>query len=454
MDFVEIVASLTPVPYLSTAFTLLGYLYDSIEQAQSCKKQLGVLSQVVAGLLKALNERFLTGKPTDSEAGTLLVDLERLLEDINRFVTKILGQHFIKTVINRQDTITKIDGFYQRIKGLVQAFEISSALRVQDWQTGQDAAREADQRQLLEKLEALPKNDTRLMEALRVNQENMSAMMVFLMRQMKDSSSKDGPEYKFIAHALRRLSIVSGQTINVEDWMVTAYEVDRQDKIGSGGFADVYRATWQKTEVALKIVRTSGASVTPTSQAVLREIKLWLTLRHPNILPFLGANHLDSEPFIIMPFMPHGNASDFLQKNSGQSPLPIVTDAACGLLYLHSKDIVHGDVKAANILIDNAGTAVLSDFGLSRVKADMTVEQDTAALGPGSRNWMSPELLRGSLPRKPSDIYALGMTIYELFSREIPLGHILPQDLRSLVVGEDLRLRLQPFSFRLRRPVN
>ncbi|KAJ7311651.1 kinase-like protein, partial [Mycena albidolilacea] len=143
-----------------------------------------------------------------------------------------------------------------------------------------------------------------------------------------------------------------------------------------------------------------------------------------------------------MPYLAHGNASEFLQKYPEQSPLPIATDAARGLLYLHSKDIVHGDLKAANILIDNAGTAVLCDFGLSRIKADMTSrtpQREIVTLGPGSRNWMSPELLRGALPRKSSDIYALGMTIYELFSKEVPLGHILPQDLRSLVVGEDLR---------------
>ncbi|KAJ7819423.1 kinase-like protein, partial [Mycena leptocephala] len=169
---------------------------------------------------------------------------------------------------------------------------------------------------------------------------------------------------------------------------------------------------------------------------------LWVTLRHPNILPFLGANHLDNEPFIVMPYLQHGNAHEFMQKYAEQSPLSILTDAARGLLYLHSKDIVHGDLKAANILIDNAGTGVLCDFGLARVKADMTsrtAQRDITALGPGSRNWMSPELFRGAPPRRSSDIYAFGITIYELFSREIPLGHILPQDLRYLVVDEDLR---------------
>ncbi|KAJ7803617.1 kinase-like domain-containing protein, partial [Mycena olivaceomarginata] len=148
-------------------------------------------------------------------------------------------------------------------------------------------------------------------------------------------------------------------------------------------------------------------------------VQLWLTLRHPNILSFLGANHLDNEPFIIMPYLAHGNTSEFLQKYPSKALCPLyLSNAARGLLYLHSKDIVHGDLKAANILIDNTGTAVLCDFGLSRIKADMTSrtpQHEIVTLGPGSRNWMSPELLRSALPWKSSDIYALGMTIYEVW---------------------------------------
>jgi len=69
-----------------------------------------------------------------------------------------------------------------------------------------------------------------------------------------------------------------------------------------------------------------------------------------------------------------------------------------------------------NVLIDNGGNAVLCDFGFSRVKADIMSHSKTTNRGEiaGSRNWMVPELLSGSLPKKPSDIYAVGMTIYEV----------------------------------------
>ncbi|KAJ6573139.1 kinase-like domain-containing protein [Mycena vulgaris] len=441
MDLLQSVLGLTPVPCLSGAFSLLRFIHGSVQQGQICRTQLSTLNDVTANLLKTLNQQFSVNKLSASEMSVPLADLESLLNEINRFVDRISKQWFIQALVTKQETIEKINGFHRRITGLFQTFEISFALEMRKLQAKHDEARQADQRQLAARLDVLQRNRAEWKETIQVNQRNMTTMMIYLIRHTKMAPPDGGPEHIFCAQTLALLSSESGQTPDYKDWMVTVYEVDRGEKIGSGGFSDVYRATWHKSDVALKVIRTGGGII-PTSEAVLREIELWLTLRHPNVLPFFGANHLDDEPFIVMPYMPHGNAAQFFRKNPNRDPLPILIDAARGLVYLHSKDIIHGDLKAANILIDNAGTGILCDFGLSRVRADMTSRTsppDPATLGPGSRNWMSPELFGGGVPKKSSDIYAFGMTVYELFSNEIPWGHILPQDLRSLVLNEDRR---------------
>jgi serine/threonine protein kinase len=149
-----------------------------------------------------------------------------------------------------------------------------------------------------------------------------------------------------------------------------------------------------------------------------------------------------------------------------------------GLMYLHSHKIVHGDLKAVricllvghimtavdmiiilqcNVLIDASGSAVLCNFGLSSIKADITSQTVVKSDGEsiiGSRNWMAPEPLLGQSLKKPCDIYSFGMTLYKvsialvsfytshveadpttwkIFVNEIPLGHVDPVSLIDLV---------------------
>ncbi|KAJ7848142.1 kinase-like domain-containing protein, partial [Mycena olivaceomarginata] len=154
-------------------------------------------------------------------------------------------------------------------------------------------------------------------------------------------------------------------------------------------------------------------------------LQLWVTLRHPNILQFLGANTLDDSPFVVMPYIPY-NARQFLDQHPTSDPVYILHDVSLALQYLHSRKICHGDLKGANILVEPSGRALLCDFGLSRIKADATsrTAHTVNSIVTGSRNWMAPELLAGSLPKMPSDIYAFGMTLFEVSFSHSPCWNI------------------------------
>ncbi|KAJ7727634.1 kinase-like protein, partial [Mycena olivaceomarginata] len=152
-------------------------------------------------------------------------------------------------------------------------------------------------------------------------------------------------------------------------------------------------------------------------------------------LQFLGANTLDDKPFIVMPYIPH-NAREFLRLRPSFDPLHILRDISLGLEYLHSRKICHGDLKAINVLVENSGKALLCDFGLARLKADAATRTFVHVDGPqivGSRNWMAPETLMGSRYRVTSDVYAFGMTLYEVsnWSRlsQPPTCSIIPSQL-------------------------
>jgi serine/threonine protein kinase len=119
-------------------------------------------------------------------------------------------------------------------------------------------------------------------------------------------------------------------------------------------------------------------------------------------------------------------------------------DISRGLVYLHKENVVHGDLKAVNVLMDDSAKAVLCDFGLSRVKSDVTTRTARVNTTPlvGSRNWMAPErLVRGTL-RKPCDVYSFGMTVYEIYSNEVPLDHLSHlsySEVVNVVVHQDIR---------------
>lgn len=162
------------------------------------------------------------------------------------------------------------------------------------------------------------------------------------------------------------------------------------------------------------------------------------------ILEFLGANVLDNKPFIVTPLMVNSNARIYIHQNPDCDRLTILHHVSMGLVYLHSQNVVHGDLKARNVLIDDSGSALLCDFGLASVKADVTSRttvidtSDTAVAG--SRQWMAPERLTGESLRKPCDIYAFGMTAYEIYANEVPLGYITsPGEHFELVVRQYVR---------------
>jgi serine/threonine protein kinase len=155
------------------------------------------------------------------------------------------------------------------------------------------------------------------------------------------------------------------------------------------------------------------------SQKLKRELELWRKVHHDNILPLLGIAYLDGDstmPAFISPWMQDGSVMDFLKKSPSYPVSNFLRDIIKGLCYLHTFDpeIVHGDIKPVNVLVNDRQEACLCDFGLSRFSIDNTLWRTTATQASGTLRWMAPELLEGeeSVPTKASDIYAYAMTCY------------------------------------------
>ncbi|KAF7368633.1 Kinase-like protein [Mycena venus] len=431
--------SLPIVSALSTAFRVLGFIVSSIQAQKASKDQLNVLLTSAQQLLATLNIEFSELRLVPGKCVKALAGLEALLRDIHRFTENELKSGFLKMLFQNDARVYKIEIFQRRVGICINAFEISSLLNIQTMLAESQRARVRDAEALHISLRTLEKNNVKLLQTLEINQNNSIAMMVSIQKQL-NHHHVDRAEQGFYTHTLEYLTSRSGKNVTVENWMISSFEVDYGPEIGIGGFGTVYRGTWNQTEVAIKVLQNQ-AGIAPSLPSLRNEIDIWSTLRHPNILQFLGANTLDDKPFIVMPYIPH-NAREFLRLQPTFDPLYILRDVSLGLGYLHSRKICHGDLKAINVLVETSGKALLCDFGLARLKADAATRTSFNVDVPqiiGSRNWMAPELLTGSQYRVTSDVYSFGMIVYELYTDETPLFSIPYADFVDLVVHRGVR---------------
>ncbi|KAK1227561.1 hypothetical protein PQX77_009471 [Marasmius sp. AFHP31] len=197
--------------------------------------------------------------------------------------------------------------------------------------------------------------------------------------------------------------------------------------IAAGGFGDVWKGTIGDSiePVCLKVVKVyMSSNLEKLTNEYQREAILWRQMKHPNVLPFYGIYQLEFEQIqqlcLISPWMEKGNLVEFLKttKREDIDHYALVFDVASGLAYLHSKKIVHSDLKGVNILITSGERACIADFGLSRITDSKGLRITTSATRPvGTARWLAPELLVGSGgPSKESDVYAFACVCCEIFT--------------------------------------
>jgi tRNA A-37 threonylcarbamoyl transferase component Bud32 len=196
------------------------------------------------------------------------------------------------------------------------------------------------------------------------------------------------------------------------------------NKLGEGGFGVVYKGEWQNVPVAIKELHLKNLSK-ETLDEFKREAEIMAKLRFPNIVNLYGVCLQPNKYSMVMELMPKGSLYNLL--HNGQ-PLPwkirysISMDIATGLAYLHSKKILHRDLKSPNVLLDQNLRAKLADFGLAEVRHETMTTSTMANQTAGSLPWMAPELFqRKAQYTEAADIYSTGMIFWEITSRKKPL---------------------------------
>ena len=220
------------------------------------------------------------------------------------------------------------------------------------------------------------------------------------------------------AHAI----VAARQTVTelaVERVLDKRYKI--VESIGAGGSSQVYRAqdTVLNREVAIKVLDAAAAADPTLRKMFVKEARALAALSHPSIVAVYDVGEVDGLPFIVMEHLPGGSLKQRLERSGPMAPIDAVSfavDIANGLAFAHSKGIIHADMKPSNILFDANDHAKIADFGIARTPQE---EADTPQLF-ATAMYVAPERVEGKQATPATDIYGLGLILYEMLVGKPP----------------------------------
>ncbi|KAF6143842.1 hypothetical protein GIB67_009823 [Kingdonia uniflora] len=230
---------------------------------------------------------------------------------------------------------------------------------------------------------------------------------------------------------------------NYDEWTIDLRKLNMGMAFAQGAFGKLYKGTYNGEDIAIKILErpeNSPERVQIMEQQFQQEVMMLATLRHPNIVRFIGACRKPMVWCIVTEYAKGGSVRQFLNRRQNRSvPLRLAVkqalDVARGMAYVHGLGFIHRDLKSDNLLISADKSIKIADFGVARI------EVQTEGMTPetGTYRWMAPEMIQHRPYTQKVDVYSFGIVLWELITGMLPFQNMTAVQAAFAVVNKGVR---------------
>ncbi|XP_021889335.1 serine/threonine-protein kinase HT1-like [Carica papaya] len=230
---------------------------------------------------------------------------------------------------------------------------------------------------------------------------------------------------------------------NYEEWTIDLRKLNMGMAFAQGAFGKLYRGTYNGEDVAIKILErpeNSPEKAQVMEQQFQQEVMMLATLKHPNIVRFIGACRKPMVWCIVTEYAKGGSVRQFLARRQNRAvPLKLAVkqalDVARGMAYVHGLGFIHRDLKSDNLLISGDKSIKIADFGVARI------EVQTEGMTPetGTYRWMAPEMIQHRPYTQKVDVYSFGIVLWELITGLLPFQNMTAVQAAFAVVNKGVR---------------